>query len=181
MVTIEKKGMLWYLLRAPVYLYRCRLGWLLGHRFLLLDHTGRSTGRRHQTVLEVVEYRKDGPEAVVVNGFGPDSDWILNIEAKADEVVVVGSQRFPAIHRFLSEDEATGVIQGYERRNRFIAPIVRAGFSWLLGWRYGASESDRRKLVRQLPLILFRPVLEERGGNEEHRYARSVESPSLKC
>ena len=31
------------LFRAPVYLYRWRCGWLIGHRFLLLIHTGRHT------------------------------------------------------------------------------------------------------------------------------------------
>ena len=81
MVTIEKKGVVWYLFRAPVYLYAGRLGWLRGHR------------------------------------------WI----------------------------------ERYERRHRFIAPIVRRGFSWLLGWPYRGGESDRRRLVRQLPLIAFRP------------------------
>jgi deazaflavin-dependent oxidoreductase (nitroreductase family) len=148
---------LWYLFRAPVYLYRWGLGWLFGHRCLLLTHIGRRTGRRHQTVLEVVEYRKEGPEVVVANGFGPDCDWLRNIEAKPGEEVTVGSQHFVASHRFLGEEEAMRVIQAYEYRNRFIAPIVRRGFSWLLGWQYRGGENDRRQLVRQLPLIAFRP------------------------
>jgi deazaflavin-dependent oxidoreductase (nitroreductase family) len=151
---------LWYLLRAPVHLYRWRLGWLLGHRILLLTHTGRRTGLRRQTVLEVVEYRKDGPEVVVVNGFGADSDWVRNIEATPHEEVTVGSLHFVASHRLLGEEEAKRVIQGYEHRNRYIAPIVRRGLSWLLGWKYGGSESDRQRLVRQLPLIAFRPRVE---------------------
>jgi len=150
--------MLWYLFRAPVYLYRWRLGWLFGHRCLLLTHFGRRTGLKRQTVLEVVEYRKEGPEVVVVNGFGRDSDWVRNIEARGDEEVAVGSHRFVAEHRFLGEEEAMRVIQGYEHRNRLIAPIVRAGLSWLLGWQYRGTENDRRQLVRQLPLIAFRPV-----------------------
>ena len=94
---------------------------------------------------------------MVANGFGPDSDWIRNIEAKGGEEVTIGSQHFAASHRFLGEEEAAEVIKDYEYRNRFIAPVVRAGFSWLLGWRYSASESDRRRLVKQLPLIAFRP------------------------
>jgi hypothetical protein len=94
---------------------------------------------------------------VVVNGFGPDSDWLRNIEAKPGEEVTVGSQHFVASHRFLGEEEATRVIQGYEHGNRFIAPIVRRGLSWLLGWQYRGGEGDRRRLVRQLPLIAFRP------------------------
>jgi hypothetical protein len=31
-----------------------KLGWLLGNRFLMLIHTGRHSGRLHQTVIEVV-------------------------------------------------------------------------------------------------------------------------------
>jgi len=133
------------------------LGWLFGKRLLLLAHTGRRSGRRRQTVLEVVEYRKEGPEVVVVNGFGPDSDWVRNIQAKPDEEVTVGSEHFPASHRFLGQDEATAVIRHYEYRNRFIAPIVRAGFSWLVGWKYHSTDDDRRRLVSQLPLLAFRP------------------------
>ena len=148
--------MLWYLFRAPVYLYRWGLGWLFGKRLLLLTHTGRRTGLQRQTLLEVVEYRKEGPEVVVANGFGPECDWVRNIEARPGEEVTVGSQHFVAVHRHLSEDEAVKVIQGYERRNRLIARSfvrVSAGFSagsiiaakmiaggWLgnsLYWRFG--------------------------------------------
>jgi deazaflavin-dependent oxidoreductase (nitroreductase family) len=157
MTAIKKKGILWYFFRTPVYLYRWRLGWLFGHRLLLLTHIGRRTGLRRQTVLEVVEYRKEIPEAVVVNGFGLNSDWLRNIEAMSGEEMTVGSQHFVASHRFLDDEEATGVIRDYEYRNRLIAPIVRRGLSWLLGWEYRGSESDRRRLVRQLRLIAFRP------------------------
>ncbi len=157
MVAIKKKGVLSYLLRAPVCLYRWRLGWLLGHRFLLLTHIGRRSGLRRHTVLEVVEYRKDGPEVVVANAFGPASDWVRNIEANPGAEITIGSRHFVAAHRSLGEDEAIRVIQGYEHRNRFMGPIVRRGFSWLLGWQYRGGESDRRRLVRQLPLIAFHP------------------------
>ena len=143
--------MLWYLFRTPIYIYRWHLEWLFGKRLLLLTHTGRRSGVRRQTVLEVVEYRGDGPEVIVANGFGPDSDWLRNIQAKSDEEVTVGPQHFAASHRFLGEDEAMKVIKQYEHRNRLITPIVRAGFTWLLGWRYRATETDRQRLVRQIP------------------------------
>ncbi|MEK7873261.1 MAG: hypothetical protein AAB502_05315, partial [Chloroflexota bacterium] len=38
------RGLLRPLLRAPVPLYRCGLGWLLGGRVLLLSHTERARG-----------------------------------------------------------------------------------------------------------------------------------------
>jgi deazaflavin-dependent oxidoreductase (nitroreductase family) len=153
--------LLWFLFRIPIYLYRWHLGWhlgwLLGHRFLLLVHTGRRTGLRRETVLEVLEYRKQTSEAVVMSGFGPNSDWLRNIEATPGEEVVVDSRHFVAAHRFLGEQEAVTVMQGYEQRNRWMAPVVRGVLSSLLGWKYQGSDSDRHRLVRQLPLIAFRP------------------------
>jgi deazaflavin-dependent oxidoreductase (nitroreductase family) len=146
-----------WLLRAPIYLYRWRCGWLLGHRFLLLIHVGRRTGRRHETVLEVMEYRPTGPEAVVMSAWGRNADWLRNIEARPGPEVVIGRHRFVAAHRILPADEAIAAVSGYEQRNRFAAPIIHRVLSRFLGWPYGGSDSDRRKLVAQLPVIAFSP------------------------
>lgn len=151
-------GVLRYLLRAPIYLYRWRLGRLLGHRFLLLHHTGRRTERRHATVLEVLQYRGTLGEAVVMSGFGRNSGWLLNIQAKPDCDVVIGAQAFRAQYRFLGEDEAVQVFRDYEKKNRLVLPIVRFVLSRLLGWPYRGSDADVRKLVSQLPLVAFRPA-----------------------
>jgi deazaflavin-dependent oxidoreductase (nitroreductase family) len=124
---------------------------------LLLIHTGRRTGLRRYTVLEVVEYRKDGPEAVVLSAFGRNADWLRNIEATPGPEVVIGSQRFTAAHRFLDEEEAVRVITGYEQRNWFITPIIHRVLSRFLGWHYHGSTSDRRRLTHQLPLLAFQP------------------------
>ena len=157
MVTIRRKSLFWHLLRLPIYLYHWHLGPLFGHRFLLLTHIGRRTGKRRQTVLEVVEYRKEVPEAVVLSGFGRDSDWLLNIQANPNEEVAIGAEHFPASHRVLSENEAVEVLKGYEYRNRFIAPIVRRALSWLAGWPYHGTDNDRHRLAHQFPLLAFRP------------------------
>jgi deazaflavin-dependent oxidoreductase (nitroreductase family) len=125
------------------------LGWLL-------THIGRRTGKRRQTVLEVVEYRKDVPEAVVMSGFG-HSDWLLNIQANRNEEIVIGSEHFRASHRVLNEDEASQVLKGYEYRNRLIAPVVRRALSWLAGWPYHGTDGDRHRLASQFPLLAFRP------------------------
>ncbi len=130
---------------------------MLGTRFLLLTHVGRRSGRRYQTVLEILEYRDEGPEAVVMSGWGPNADWLRNIQAGSSPEVTIGSRRFVAAHRILGEEEAMKVVERYERRNRFTAPIARAVLSRLLGWHYQGSARDRRRLVGQLPLIAFRP------------------------
>lgn len=147
-----------WLFRAPAWLYRWHCGWVLSHRFLLLVHVGRRTGLRHQTVLEVMEYRKNGPELIVMSGWGRNANWLRNIEATPYPEVIIGSRQFIAMHRELDADEALRVVAAYEHRNRFAAPILRGVLTRLLGWRYDGSDNGRRRLVAQLPLIAFRPL-----------------------
>jgi deazaflavin-dependent oxidoreductase (nitroreductase family) len=146
------------LLRTPAWLYRWKCGWLLGHRFLLLIHTGRRTRRERCTVLEVMAFRKADFEAIVMCAWGRDADWLRNIGVTPNSQVLIGSSRFTASHRVLGVDEAAAMLAGYERRNRLMAPIVRAGLSWLLGWRYDSSEPARRRAAAQVPFVAFRPL-----------------------
>lgn len=146
-----------WLFRAPTLLYHGGGGHLLGHRFLLLVHIGRRTGRRHETVLEVMEYRENGPELLVMSAFGRKADWLRNIEAARSAEVTIGSRHFTVVHRLLDSDEAVGVVQSYEQRNRLAAPLIRIVLSRLLGWSYHGLDSERRRLVAQLPLVALRP------------------------
>jgi deazaflavin-dependent oxidoreductase (nitroreductase family) len=143
--------------RAPTALYEARLGWLLGHRFLLLVHRGRRTHVPHRTVLEVVAWRHAGREAVVVSGLGPGAQWYKNILAGEAIEIQIGRDRFVPIVRRLDTEEAVRTIADYERRNRIIAALVRAGFSALGGFRFDGSDVARRRLVETLPLVAFRP------------------------
>jgi deazaflavin-dependent oxidoreductase (nitroreductase family) len=143
--------------RAPALLYRWHYGWLLGHRFLLLIHVGRRTGRLRHTVLEVVEYRQATSEAIVLSAYGPHTEWLRNIDATGRVDVVIGAQRFVATHRRIDVDEAASVLTGYLRRNRFAAPIIRAVLGRFLGWRFDGSNEHCRRVAAQLPFIAFRP------------------------
>jgi deazaflavin-dependent oxidoreductase (nitroreductase family) len=69
-----------WLVRAPIWIFRCRLGFVFGGRFLLLEHTGRRTGRSRHVVLEVVDRRPPGA-LFVVSGLGRRSAWFRNIVA----------------------------------------------------------------------------------------------------
>lgn len=147
-----------WLLRAPVLLYDCDLGWLLGRRFLCLTHVGRRSGRRYRTVLEVVGAGAVPGEVVVLAGLGHAANWYRNIQATPDRVEVqIARERFPATHRVLQQQEAVAVLHNYERHNQLAAPVIRRVLSWLLGWRYDDSEDARVRLVGELPLVAFEP------------------------
>jgi deazaflavin-dependent oxidoreductase (nitroreductase family) len=151
------RGILRGALHLPVYLYRARLGFLFGHRFLLLVHTGRRTGIRRETPLEVVRYDRDRREAIVAAGWGRKTQWLHNVEAGLASEVCIGRERYVPAWRVLPAEEADAVFADYERRNRFMAPLVRWVVSRLVGWRYDGSAEARRRVVEQLTLIGFRP------------------------
>jgi deazaflavin-dependent oxidoreductase (nitroreductase family) len=140
-------------LHAPTWLYRLHLGWLLGHRFLMLTHIGRRTGRTYRTVLEIVGGPQETREYVVMSGFGPKADWLLNLRSGGGVDVTVGRDHFRPAMRVLAEDEAVAVLARYERRNQLVAPLVRRVLSSLLGWRYSGHDEERRRLVSELPLV----------------------------
>lgn len=144
------------LFRAPARLYDRNLGWVLGRRFLCLTHTGRKSGRRYRTVLEVVG--AGSGEVVVVAGLGRSADWYRNIRSAPAVEIAVGRQRFTPAHRVLGETEAAEVIAAYEHRNRWVRPVVHRLLSKLVGWSYDGTEPARRRLVGQLPLVAFRPA-----------------------
>ena len=40
------------LVRAPIWLFRARLGFVFGSRLLMIEHTGRKTGARRYVTVE---------------------------------------------------------------------------------------------------------------------------------
>ncbi|HWB69834.1 MAG TPA: nitroreductase family deazaflavin-dependent oxidoreductase [Solirubrobacterales bacterium] len=157
------------LLKAPVALYEAGAGPLLGHRFLLLSHRGRRSGRLFRTVLEVVAWDAAAQEATVMSGFGPRSNWYLNVLAGGAEEVRIARLRFHPRARPLEAGEAVGALAGYERRNRLAGPVVRAVLSRLAGFPYDGSQGARQRLVEALPLIAFRPIYSKSSASKSGR------------
>jgi hypothetical protein len=94
----------------------------------------------------------------VMAGFGRSSDWFRNIQAAPAVEVAINGCRFPPRHRILDENQAAATLADYERRNRLIAPIVRRVLSRLAKSPYDGSAAARHRLVRQLPMVGFRPL-----------------------
>jgi deazaflavin-dependent oxidoreductase (nitroreductase family) len=121
------------LVRAPLWLYRARLGFLFGSRMLMLEHTGRRSGRRRQVMLEVVGH--PAPDTyVVVSGFGERSQWYRNVLAHPDVRVAVGARAArPARARRLAAAEADQVLADYTARHRRAWARLKPVFEATLG------------------------------------------------
>ena len=103
--------------RAPIWLYRHRLGWLLGQRMLMVEHVGRKSGLARFVCLEVVE-RSGSDVVVVASGFGPHAQWYQNLKAHPACRVSIGNRvAVPARARMMSDEEADATIARYQQRH----------------------------------------------------------------
>ncbi len=135
-----------FIVRMPIWLYRLRLGWLLGGRFLLLTHTGRKTGLPRRALLEVLHHDADSATYFVVAGWGAKSQWFRNIQARPQVEVTVGRRRFGALAHTVSQAEAERVLETYARRHRIAVRVLGR----LLG------SSDPHELAQRLPIVAVR-------------------------
>ncbi len=101
------------LVRAPIWLYQHRAGWLFGTRILMVEHVGRKSGTLRYVCLEVVE-RPRPTTVVVVSGFGERAQWYLNLRAHPECFVTLGRHRLPARARIMPEAAASAVLSRYQ-------------------------------------------------------------------
>lgn len=106
-----------WLVRAPIWLFRCRLGAVFGGRLLLLAHIGRASGRRRYAVLEVVDHPT--PDRwVVASAFGERAHWYRNVTRDPRVVVFAGNHTpVKAVAARLDADQADATLRGYAERH----------------------------------------------------------------
>ena len=139
--------------RLPIWIYRLKLGWLLGHRMLLLTHTGRVSGQPRQAVLEVIRYDKETSTPYVASGFGEKSQWLQNITHTPEVQIQIGRKHFPAIAERLPEEEAVAVFKEDQGRH----PNAIKNLSKMIGYEIGDSDEEIIDFLRLLPVIAFHP------------------------
>jgi deazaflavin-dependent oxidoreductase (nitroreductase family) len=102
-----------WLVRAPIWAYRARLGVLFGSRLVMLEHTGRTSGRRRFVVLEVVGHPAPGTY-LVVSGFGVRAQWFRNIQATPQVRLWTGSRKpAPAMASILTSSQTRAALAAY--------------------------------------------------------------------
>lgn len=141
------------LFRLPVHLYRLRLGWLLGGRFMLLTHTGRVSGKARQVVIEAIAHDPADGSRVGPSGYGKRSDWLRNVLATPEVIVQVGTRAMPMTARPLSSEEGADLMAAYARRS----PRVARRLARFMGFLVDGSESDFREVGSHIVFVRFTP------------------------
>ncbi len=148
-----RRGLLRFALRAPVLLYRIRLGCLLGGRFLLLKHTGRRSGLQRRTVLEVVRHDNESRSYIVCSGWGKASEWYKNLQQNPEAEIEVGCRRIKVGAIRLSQREAEEEMRGYARRH---PKAYRWLTATLLGRQAPGEAQELTELAKGIPVIRLR-------------------------
>jgi deazaflavin-dependent oxidoreductase (nitroreductase family) len=127
------------IVRAPIALYRARLGFLFGSRLLMLEHTGRMTGARRHVVLEVVDHPQPGTY-IVASGFGARAQWLRNVRADPSVRVCTGFRPpTTATARLLTSEEAAAAFDAYATRHPRAWALLRPVFEQTMGARVDRS------------------------------------------
>jgi deazaflavin-dependent oxidoreductase (nitroreductase family) len=146
----------WFV-RAPIWLYRARLGVIFGHRLLMLEHIGRKTGQRRLVVLEVVDH--PAPDRhIVVSGFGTCAQWFLNVESNPHVRIHLASHApVPATARRLDAAAATAALGRYAHAHPRAWAKLRPVLEDTLGTRIDEPGTD-------IPMIALDVVAPIRAG-----------------
>ena len=148
------RGWMRLLFRAPLLLYRLRMGWLLGHRFVYVAHRGRHTGRRRETVLEVVRYDPDRSEVFVVSGWGTRSDWYRNLRSGPPLEVRIGRRSWLSPRcRPLDAAETVQVLDAYRRAH----PRAWRRLAPLMGLTVEGNQASTA--ISRIPALVLRPAV----------------------
>lgn len=147
-------GIMRALLRAPIWLYRWNLGWMMGGRFLLLTHIGRNSGLQRQTVIEVVSFDQTTGVYYVAAAWRDRSDWYRNIQLSPAVGVQVRNHRFQAHANQISMREAEARLWEYAQRH----PIAFGELvTIMLGERLPQNQETCHKVAESVPLISLTP------------------------
>ncbi len=104
-------------MRAPIIVYKARLGFLFGSRTLMLEHLGRTSGAKRYVVLEVFGHPTTDVY-LVVSGFGAKAQWFRNLQDNpAARIWVRGRRALPVRAEILSDVAADAALDAYVARH----------------------------------------------------------------
>ena len=138
--------------KLPVFLYRLRLVWLLGKRFMQLTHVGRHSGKVRRTVLAVLQFDEKTKEVYAVSAW-KGSDWYYNIQALPALQVEIGAVHYVPVQRTLSPEEITTAFIKYRKKH----PIFSRMICRIPGWKWDSTYEEFLELAHTLRGVGFGP------------------------
>lgn len=138
--------------KLPIFLYRIKLGGLLGNRFMQLTHIGRHSGKLRRTILAVLRFDPQTQEVIAVSAW-KGSDWYYNLQTTPALLIESGHVCYTPQQRMLSAEEIAAAFVEYCKRYPLFSRIVCR----IPGWKWDSSYDEFLELARTLHGVSFRP------------------------
>ncbi|MBC8335346.1 MAG: nitroreductase family deazaflavin-dependent oxidoreductase [Anaerolineales bacterium] len=150
---MRERPLLRAFMRFPIYLYRARLGWLFGERFLMLSHTGRKSGIKRYVVLEVVNQDDENKNFYVAAAWGKKADWYRNILVTPKVTVQVKNQQYSAYAEKISPEAALENLWAYAQK--YPAAFTQL-IKTILGESLPPDYETCQKMAEAIPLVALK-------------------------
>ncbi|KAA3661233.1 MAG: nitroreductase family deazaflavin-dependent oxidoreductase [Chloroflexi bacterium] len=152
--TAPPTGLGKWFFRAPIKLYDAGLGWMMGKRFILLNHIGRKSGLPRQAVVEVVDCDAETDTYFIASGYGKKSQWYQNIVAQPEITILAGRRKLAVTAVPLPADESGERMVRYAHRY----PTAAKNLTRLIGYEVDGTDEDFRLMAHNfIPFIALRP------------------------
>lgn len=153
--THPPKGLTKWFLKAPLWLYRNGLGWMMGERFLMFTHVGRKTGQLHQTVVEVVYHDETSDRYYIASGWGEKAHWLKNIAENPGIEVVVGRRRMDAVACRVEPAKGTQALLKYAERYPY---AFRKLSKAMMGVELTPDQAGVLRMIEHVPMVAIDPT-----------------------
>lgn len=129
-------------------------GWerLVGAQWMLIATVGRKSGKRRETMVDVMDYDAATDTYYIEAAYGSRADWFRNIQANPHFEAQVGRRKFHASATTLTNETAgEKTVQFYRKKPAYTRSVMA-----LVGMKF-EGEEELRALGSKLTLIAVQP------------------------
>lgn len=151
-----------FFFKVPLFMHKLGLGgWerLIGAQWMLLTTTGRKTGKRRETLVDVMDYNTTTDTYFIEAAYGAHADWYKNIQAQPIFQAQVGRRKFTANAKELDQQDTGEMLVQFFRRKPAYTRSVMA----MVGLKF-KDENELRALGNKLTLLSVTPVYHDHSS-----------------
>jgi deazaflavin-dependent oxidoreductase (nitroreductase family) len=154
----QPSRLLKFFFKVPVWVHKMGFGgWerLIGAQWMLITTTGRKTGKRRQTMVDVMDHDKATDTYYIEAAYGARADWYKNIQSNPIFEAQVGRRKFKARAGALTTEGAGEMLVQFYRSKPAYTRSVMA----MAGMKF-KDEDELRVIGKDLTLLAVKPERE---------------------
>ena len=160
MQGLEKRpsALLKFFFKTPLLMHKLGFGgWerLIGAQWMLITTIGRKTGKRRETMVDVMDYNEANDTYYIEAAYGTRADWYKNIQSNPIFEAQVGRRKFKAHAGALTTEGAAELLVRFYRQKPAYTRSVMA----MAGMKF-KDENELREMGKNLTLLAVKPEKE---------------------